>query len=113
MHIGGLIDKDFVKHSVTKINSLKADIVVITGDLMDTDIDSIIDAILELNGIKYKYGVYMILGNHEYFHNPLKIIDFISDNTKIKLLLNDSVTIDDLSVNIVGVNDLFGYRAPR
>ena len=108
-HIGGLIDRDFVKASVAKINALKPDIVFITGDLVDTAIDNIKDAVRELDAIDSKHGVYYILGNHEYFHDPMKIIDFIK-TTQIKLLLNESVTIDALKLNIVGVTDLFGYR---
>ncbi len=110
LHIGGLIDREFVKHSVEKINSLKADIVVITGDLIDTKIEAVKEAVLELTHIRSKYGIYYILGNHEYFHNPLEIISFIKE-TNIKLLLNESVAIHELKVNIAGVTDLFGYRA--
>lgn len=110
LHIGGLIDQEYVKDSVIKINTLNPDLVMITGDLIDTEIEAIADIIVELNNIDSKYGVYMVLGNHEYFHNPYKIIDFIKTNTKVKLLLNESVTIEALPVNIVGVNDLFGFR---
>jgi len=110
LHIGGLIDREFVKHSVEKINSLKADVVVITGDLIDTKIESVKEAVLELTHIRSKYGIYYILGNHEYFHDPLEIIFFMKE-TNIRLLLNESVAIDDLKVNIVGITDLFGYRA--
>jgi len=109
LHIGGLIDREFVKHSVEKINSLKADIVVITGDLIDTKIEAVKEAVLELTHIRSKYGIYYILGNHEYFHDPLEIITFMKE-TNIKFLLNESVTIDELKLNIVGVTDLFGYR---
>ena len=109
LHIGGLIDREFVKHSVEKINSLKADIVVVTGDLIDTKIESVKEAVLELIHIRSKYGIYYILGNHEYFHDPLEIIRFLRE-TRIKVLLNESITIDTLSVNIVGLTDLFGYR---
>ncbi len=109
LHIGGLIDREFVKHSVEKINSLKADVVVITGDLIDTKIESVKDTVMELTNIKSKYGIYYILGNHEYFHDPLEIISFMK-KTNIKVLLNESVSIDELKVNIVGVTDLFGYR---
>jgi uncharacterized protein len=111
LHIGGLVDEQYVKESVYKINSLNPDIVVITGDLIDTEVKYIAKSILELNNIQSKYGVYMVLGNHEYFHNPYTIIEFIKKNTNIKLLLNESVTIKELGVNIVGVTDIFGYRS--
>jgi uncharacterized protein len=111
LHIGGLVDEQYVKDSVYKINCLNPDIVVITGDLIDTEIKYISKSILELNNIQSKYGVYMVLGNHEYFHNPYTIIEFIKKNTNIKLLLNESVTIKELGVNIVGVTDIFGYRS--
>lgn len=110
LHIGGLIDHDFVEHSVTQINALNPDIVFITGDLVDTDIHTIEESVLALNAIKSKHGIYAILGNHEYFHNPMEIISFMKQ-TKIKLLLNESVTIPQLGINIVGVTDLFGFRA--
>ncbi len=109
LHIGGLIDKDFVRASVTKINALQADIVCITGDIIDTSLEYIEDAVLQLNDIKAKYGVYYILGNHEYFHDPQKIITFIK-KTNLTLLLNENITIDELQVNIVGVTDLIGHR---
>ena len=109
LHIGGLIDREFVKHSVEKINSLKADVVVITGDLIDTKIEAVKEAVLELTHIRSKQGIYYILGNHEYFHDPLEIISFMK-KTNIKILLNESVVIDELKVNIAGVTDLFGYR---
>ena len=109
LHIGGLIDRDFVKASVLKINALKPDIVFITGDLIDTALEYVEDSVMELNAITSKHGIYYILGNHEYFHDPLKIIDFIK-TTNITLLLNENITIDALKLNVVGVTDRIGYR---
>jgi predicted MPP superfamily phosphohydrolase len=109
LHIGGLIDRDFVKASVLKINALKPDIVFITGDLIDTALEYVKDSVMELNAISSKHGIYYILGNHEYFHDPLKIIDFIK-TTNITLLLNENITIDALKLNVVGVTDRIGYR---
>ena len=109
LHIGGLIDRDFVKASVQKINALKPDIVFITGDLIDTALENVEDTVMELNTISSKHGIYYILGNHEYFHDPLKIIDFMKP-TNITLLLNENVTIDALKLNVVGVTDRIGYR---
>jgi predicted MPP superfamily phosphohydrolase len=108
-HIGGLIDRDFVKASVSKINALKPDIVFITGDLIDTGLKEIEDIVRELEAIASKHGIYYILGNHEYFHDPHQLIDFIK-TTNITLLLNENVTIDTLKLNVVGVTDRVGYR---
>ncbi len=109
LHIGGLIDRDFVKASVLKINALKPDIVFITGDLIDTALEYVEDTVRELDTISSKHGIYYIFGNHEYFHDPLKIIDFIK-TTNITLLLNENITIDALKLNVVGVTDRIGYR---
>ncbi len=109
LHIGGLIDEKFVEASVAKINALKPDIVFITGDLIDTALEYIEDTIRKLDNISAKHGVHYILGNHEYFHEPLKIIDFIK-TTHINLLLNENITIDALKLNVVGVTDRIGYR---
>ena len=109
LHIGGLIDREFVKASVSKINALKPDIVFITGDLIDTALEEIEDIVRELESISAKHGIYYILGNHEYFHDPLQLIDFIK-TTNITLLLNENVTIDALKLNVVGVTDRVGYR---
>jgi len=109
LHIGGLIDHDFVRETVRQINTLDADIVCLTGDMIDTKLSSIKDIVLELKNIKAKHGIYYILGNHEYFHNPMEIITFLQQ-TPIKVLLNESISIDALKVNIVGVTDRIGYR---
>lgn len=109
LHIGGLIDTAFVEASVRKINALKPDVVFMTGDLIDTGLEYIEDAIRKLEDIEAKHGVYYILGNHEYFHEPMKIIDFMK-TTNITLLLNENVTIDALKLNVVGVTDRIGYR---
>jgi len=108
-HIGGLIEQEFVRHAVAKINALEPDIVCVTGDLIDTSLEQIKPAVRELDNIKAKHGIYYILGNHEYFHEPFKIIEFIK-TTRMTLLLNDAVSIDALKLNIVGVTDLMGYR---
>jgi predicted MPP superfamily phosphohydrolase len=109
LHIGGLIDQPFIKASVEKINALKPDIVFMTGDMVDTALEHVEDAIRELEKIDAKHGVYYIFGNHEYFHEPEKIIEFMK-TTNITLLLNENITIDALKLNVVGVTDRIGYR---
>jgi len=112
LHIGALIDYEFIKESVQKVNALNADIVVITGDLIDIDVEDAKDILGELAKLNSKYGTYYIVGNHEYFRNIEKIISTIK-SLGIRVLENENVYIGEKGsgFNLAGVYDLFGYRA--
>ncbi|MBP9489968.1 MAG: metallophosphoesterase [Aliarcobacter sp.] len=111
VHIGGLIDKDFIKSLVDKINLLNADIVVITGDLVDTKIEYAAPALDELRNLKSKFGTYFIVGNHEYFHKVQRIINYVN-SLGIKTLENENVYIGKKGKGfyLCGVYDRFGFR---
>ncbi|MCG3719115.1 metallophosphoesterase [Aliarcobacter butzleri] len=111
IHIGGLITKNFIKSMVDKINLLNADVVVITGDLVDTKLEFARPALDELKNLQSKYGTYFIVGNHEYFHGVKPIIDYIN-SLGIKTLENENVYIGekDEGFYLAGVYDRFGFR---
>ncbi len=111
IHIGGLIDVEFIKDIVRKVNLLSPDLVVITGDLVDTNIAYAKDALEELKNLQSNYGTYFILGNHEYFHEIEKIITSVK-SLGIRVLENENVYIgeDKKGFNLAGVYDVFGYR---
>lgn len=111
IHIGGLIQKEFIKDLVNKVNSLNADIVVITGDLVDIKIEYAKEALNELKNLKSTYGTYFIVGNHEYYHGLSSIIAYVS-SLDIKVLENENVYIGDENqgFNLAGVYDRQGFR---
>ncbi|WP_294966720.1 metallophosphoesterase [Sulfurimonas sp.] len=111
VHIGGLIDKTFIYNIVQRVNFLKPDLVVITGDLVDIDIIHAQETLAELKNLKSKYGTFFIVGNHEYFHGVGTIIDAIKA-LGIRVLENENVYIGDdgEGFNLAGVYDVFGYR---
>lgn len=114
VHIGGLIEKDFITSLVNQVNILKPDLVVITGDLVDTDLNYIKDAINELINLKSTYGTYFVVGNHEYFHGVENIITYIN-SIGIKVLENENVYIGEKNNGfyLAGVYDVLGYRYGR
>jgi predicted MPP superfamily phosphohydrolase len=77
IHIGGLIDKTFIHNIVQRVNALKPDLVVITGDLVDINITHAQETLDELKNLNSTYGTYFIVGNHEYFHDIGTIIDAV------------------------------------
>lgn len=111
-HIGGIIDAEFVKSAVLKVNELDPDIVVITGDLIDVKISTASEALSELKKLKSRYGTYFIVGNHEYFHGIDEIIQTVK-SLGIRVLENENVYIgeDGRGFNLAGVYDVMGFRA--
>ena len=111
VHIGNTIGKEFVQECVERINALKPDIVVITGDLLDRKIEDVKDDLSPLKELQARFGTYFVLGNHEYYHGAEDIADYMPE-LNIKALLNESVIIRDgnKALNIVGINDLQSVR---
>ncbi len=67
LHVGLTIRSDFLQGVVDRINELNADVVAITGDLVDGLPDTIAGEVAALEGIRARDGVYYVTGNHEYY----------------------------------------------
>lgn len=113
LHYGSSIDKNNINKYIDKINNLKPDIVIFTGDLIEEDYqtnDNDIKILTNsLNNINYNLGKYIIYGNHDYYNeNFINIIN----NTNFKLLVNDYDIIYNKSndpILIYGLDDtLYG-----
>ena len=62
IHLGPTVGRTQLKMIVDKINTLHPDIVVITGDLIDSSIEYISEAVEPLKDIQSKHGVYFAPG---------------------------------------------------
>jgi len=109
VHVGRTIKHAHVFDLVKRVNLEKPNIVVITGDLIDYDINDIKDDLLPLS--KLSAPTYFILGNHEYFHGATESIDYLR-SLGIIVLLNESVLIEEKGVrfNLIGLTDIIGER---
>lgn len=67
LHISRLFEKTWVEAVVKKTNELNADLIVITGDLIDGTSDKRQFDIDPLKFLKSNDGVFVIPGNHEYY----------------------------------------------
>lgn len=109
VHVGRTIKRDFIEKLVAKTNSLKPDMVVITGDLVDLAIPEIEYDLYPLKEINAP--TYFILGNHEYFHGAGEAVAYLRSLGVIPLL-NEHVVIGegDKQFNLVGLTDISGSR---
>jgi predicted MPP superfamily phosphohydrolase len=115
VHIGKVLGREFMQEVVNLTNELDADIVVITGDLVDLSPKYAKEKLEPLKDLKSRYGVYFVLGNHEYFNGGVQDIIKLIESFSIKVLENESVVVAE-SINLAGIYDLrgdsFGYFKP-
>ena len=112
LHIGGLIEESVVGGIVKEANALKADMIFLTGDIIDTDISKISNALKELQKLNAPLGVYFVAGNHEYFHGVDSLLPALKE-LGIRVLENENIVVKKEGkelINIAGVYDLFGRR---
>lgn len=105
IHLGTIIGSKRLRSLVTKINSLKPDIVLLPGDVLDEDLIPVIRQDLGevLKVIKAPLGVFSITGNHEYIGGVNKAVDYLTEHY-IKVLRDESILIDD-TFHLIGRED--------
>jgi predicted MPP superfamily phosphohydrolase len=103
LHIGAIVGKKHMAKAVKMVNECGADAVVVTGDILNrgsirecADIDEVGEI---LAGIKSKYGVYCIRGNHDPMDDDPYYIDFIK-RCGFTEIDNSSVTVG--GVRLIG-----------
>ena len=115
LHIGALIDGDWLRNVVNKVNGLKPDLIVITGDLVDGSVEELSPHVAPIADLSAPHGVYFITGNHEYYSGVEPWCDHIG-KLGIRVLRNERVSIkaasSDESFDLAGVDDWGSRQIP-
>ncbi|WP_163531590.1 metallophosphoesterase [Helicobacter suis] len=106
VHLGPNLHEKFLNGIIKKVNDQKVDMVVIVGDLVDTNPKNLEGYISKLDDLKSTYGTFYAVGNHEYYHGLFSVLTLLKTHTHMKILFNSSVDIGPL--NIAGLADLAG-----
>jgi predicted MPP superfamily phosphohydrolase len=68
LHVGPTIRRAYVQKMVDTVNALAADVIVITGDLIDGFVNQLREQVAPLSQLRARHGVYVVTGNHEYYY---------------------------------------------
>lgn len=107
IHLGPLAGTHHVGRIVDLINSVKADIVCVVGDLVDGTVAELGRFATPLADIESRYGAYFVTGNHEYYSGYAPWVEEVA-RLGVKPLRNERVEINGL--DLAGVNDLGGAQ---
>jgi uncharacterized protein len=106
IHVGPTIKHDYVDAIVRAVNQLDADIVAITGDVVDGSVARLAHHTAPLGRLAARHGVYAVTGNHEYYSGADA---WVAEFRRIGLtvLMNQHVVIEHGGARLVlaGVTD--------
>ncbi|MGC4409246.1 metallophosphoesterase [Rhizobium rosettiformans] len=107
MHISRLFTGSWAAAVVEKTNALDADLIVITGDLIDGSLDIRREDIAPLGGLTARDGVLTVPGNHEYFFDIDRWLGHFPE-INMRILANDHAVIErgEGQLVVAGVTDL-------
>lgn len=69
IHVGQWTHGPVLKKIVNSTNALRADVVVVTGDLINYELSDLSESIDLLKQMHGRYGLYMVEGNHDLIQN--------------------------------------------
>jgi predicted MPP superfamily phosphohydrolase len=114
IHVGPTIGRHFLADVVDQTNSLKPDLVVITGDLVDGSVESLGRDVEELGRLRGRFGTAFVTGNHEFFSGVDPWVEYLR-GLGMRVLANERVSIGDgaadgASFDLAGIHDAWGGR---
>ena len=111
VHVGPTIDQRHVDAVVDAVNALGADMVAITGDLVDGSVPELAQHTAPLARIAARHGVFFVTGNHEYYSG---VQPWIAELRRlgIRVLLNEHVVVEHEGERVVvaGVTDVSAHH---
>lgn len=106
-HSGPYMNEEMMKKYTEVINNLNSDLILIPGDLTNSNKMEVHPFVNAFKNLKASKGVYASLGNHDYFSDAEYIANTVQKETPIKLLRNQSdfININGKDICILGVED--------
>jgi predicted MPP superfamily phosphohydrolase len=111
VHVGPTIKHGYLDAIVVAVNRLGADMVAITGDLVDGSVRQLAAHVAPLQRLESRHGTYFVTGNHEYYSGaPAWIVEL--RRLGVRVLMNEHVVLrhGGASLVVAGVSDFSAHH---
>jgi len=102
LHLGVMLGDEFLQRVISKLQEIRPDIVVATGDVVDGQGDDFDLLARRFRTLQVPGGLYAITGNHEYFAGLEHSLQFLR-NAGFTVLRGEAATIK--GIVLAGVDD--------
>jgi len=106
IHIGPILGRRFAQHLTERVNALGADLVAVTGDLVDGRVEALFAEVAPFAALRGRHGVYFVTGNHDHYSDARAWAAHAAE-LGFRVLRNERVEIggDGACFDLVGVDD--------
>ncbi len=107
LHIGNAMESHQIAALAREINALEPDLIAITGDIFDFHPEFVPDGCRELSALRARYGVYAVLGNHDWYTGYDTIASNLAEHApQIRLLRGVIERVStDAPLYLAGIDD--------
>ena len=111
IHVGPTIKKRYLAGIVNRVNSIDADMVALTGDLVDGRLEWLQEQVEPLRELQSRHGTFFVTGNHEYYSGATQWVEHLR-TLGLKVLMNEHVTLNHQGATLVvaGVADYSAHQ---
>jgi hypothetical protein len=111
IHVGPTIKRGYLNAIVDAVNRLNADLIAVTGDLVDGSVSRLAPHTAPLSRLSARHGAYFVTGNHEYYSNAPAWIAEIR-RLGLTVLMNEHVVLthEGARLLVAGVTDYAAHH---
>jgi uncharacterized protein len=106
IHVGATIKREYLEGIVDAVNDLDADMIAVTGDLVDGSVTQLAPHTAPLARLSARHGAFFVTGNHEYYSGASAwVAEF--RRLGLSVLMNEHVVLrhQGETVVVAGVTD--------
>ena len=106
VHVGATIKREYLDGIVDAVNALEADMIAVTGDLVDGSVRQLSRHTEPLSRLAARHGAFFVTGNHEYYSGAGPWVREVR-RLGLSVLMNEHVVLEHegASVVVAGVTD--------
>jgi predicted MPP superfamily phosphohydrolase len=115
VHVGPTIRLAYLQRIVRRVNALGADVVAITGDLVDGKVGELARHVAPLAELQSRHGTFFVTGNHEYYSGAQAWIVELR-RLGLTVLMNEhvvlrhDVAVENAELVLAGVTDFNAHH---
>ena len=110
VHVGATIKHGYVSRIVDAVNALDADVIAVTGDLVDGSVGRLSTHTAPRGRLSARHGAFFVTGNHEYYSGAHAWIVELR-RIGLRVLLNEHIVLEHEGEAIVVVAGVTDYSA--